>query len=468
MNPIISYQNRFKFIRGITLIILIFIFLSTSNLFSQVKEKWVARYYGQGDEDHANALAIDSSGNVYVTGGSYGSGTDYDSDYATIKYNSSGVEQWMARYNGPGNSYDCANAIAIDSSGSVYVTGGSYGSGTYYDYATIKYNSSGVEEWVARYNGPGSDWDKANAIALDSLGNVYVTGWSYGSETYEDYATIKYDNAGVEQWVIRYNGPKNFCDCAWAIALDDSRNVYVTGGSDGSGTGYDWATIKYNSVGVEEWVARYNGPEDNDVAWAIALDSSGNVYVTGYSDGSGTGEDIATIKYNNAGVEQWVARYNGPGNGYDDAKAIAIDSSENVYVTGYSYGSGTGNDYATIKYDSSGVEQWVARYNSPWNSYDEAGAIALDNSGNIYVTGLSYSLGAHEDYATIKYNNSGIEQWVARYNGPDNFNDGANAITLDSSGNVYVAGYSRGIVTSWDYATIKYSQSTFSECFYLY
>ena len=118
-------------------------------------------------DDEATAIAVDGSGNVYVTGGSYGSGTYYD--YATIKYNSSGDTMWVRRYNGPGNSYDEATAIAVDSSGNVYVTGWSYSLGTGYDYATIKYNSSGDTMWVRRYNGPGNSDDEATAIAVEGV-----------------------------------------------------------------------------------------------------------------------------------------------------------------------------------------------------------------------------------------------------------------------------------------------------------
>jgi len=453
MKPIISCQDRLKFIRGITIIILIFIFLSTSNLFSQVTEEWVARYNGpENSYDEAYAIALDSSGNIYVTGMSW-SGTS--SDYATIKYNSSGVEQWVARYNGTANADDWARGIAVDSSGNVYVTGWSYGSGTYYDYATIKYNSAGVQQWVARYTSPGNSWNKAYAIVLDSSGNVYVTGKSWGSGTDDDYATIKYNSAGVEQWVARYNGPGNSADWAYAIALDSSGNVYVTGMSYGSGTYWDYATIKYNSAGAQQWVKRYSGPGNGwDEAYAIAIDSSGNVYVTGESyGGSGTYDDYATIKYNSSGVQQWVARYNGPGNSGDEASAIALDSSGNVYVTGNS-----GGDYATIKYNDAGVQQWVARYNGLGNDTDWAEAIALDSSGNVYVTGESYGSGTDRDYATIKYNSSGVQQWVARYNGPGNYYDVAYVIALDSSGNVYVTGMSYGSGTYWDYATIKYIQ----------
>ena len=177
----------------------------------------------------------------------------------------------------------------------------------------------------------------------------------------------------------------------------------MTGSSWGSGTDYDYATIKYNSAGQQQWVARYNGPQNgSDYPRAIAFDKSGNVYVTGESTGLDSGFDYATVKYNSVGREQWVVRYDGPASLDDEPHAITVDDTGNVYVTGESPGLGTDYDYATIKYDSSGQEQWVARYNGPGNSYDVATAIAVDGSQNIYVTGRS-GVGSNLDYATIKY-----------------------------------------------------------------
>ncbi len=419
-----------------------------------VQEAWVARYNGPGNlDDGGHAIAGDSSGNVYVTGGSHGSGTDLD--YATIKYTSAGQQQWVARYNGLASGWDRAAAIARDSSGNVYVTGQSLGLGTNFDYATVKYDSTGQELWVARYNGPGNGEDDAVAIAVDSSGNVYVTGQSLGLGTgLFDYATIKYDSAGQEQWVARYSLPAS--DLAVAIAVDGSGNVYVTGRSTGLGTFPDYATVKYDSAGQEQWVARYNGPGNGgDFANGIAVDASGNVYVTGGSDDSDGYLDYATIKYNSAGQEQWVARYNG--GSHDYAWAIALDGSGNVYVTGQSIN--TNDDYATIKYDSAGQEQWVARYNSSRTGDDHARAIALDGSGNVYVMGFSNKAHTY-DYATVKYNSAGQEQWVARYNGPGNGNEEvANTMVVDGSGNVYVTGASPGRGTGFDYATVKYVQN---------
>ncbi len=439
------------------LLISIFVLLFTLPLFAQtVDTAWVRRYNGPANSfDGAYALAVDGSGNVYVTGQSIGSGTS--DDYATIRYLPNGDTAWVRRYNGPGNSGDVAHRLVVDGSGNVYVTGFSFGSGTDYDYATTKYLPNGDTAWVRRYNGPGNSGDRAYALAVDGSENVYVTGYSY-SGTSDDYATIKYLPNGDTAWVRRYNGPVDSTDEAWALAVDGSGNVYVTGFSFGSGTDYDYATIKYLPNGDTAWVRRYNGPGNYfDEARALAVDGSGNIYVIGVSYGSGTSADCATIKYLPTGDTAWVRRYNGPVNANDVAHRLAVDSSGNVYVIGYSFGSGTDDDYATIKYLPNGDTAWLRRYNGPGNSVDRAYNLALDGSENVYVTGYSFGSGTNADYAILKYLPNGDTAWVRRYNGPGNEYDESGTIALDDSGNVYVTGYSYS-GTSYDYATIKYLQ----------
>ena len=423
-----------------------------------VQEAWVARYNGPGNDfDAAEAIAVDNSGNLYVTGRS--ADPDFSTHYATVKYNSAGQEQWVDRYYGPGNYQDAPTAIAIDNAGNVYVTGYSFGSANNYDFATIKYSSAGQKQWVARYNGPNNGDDGAEGIAVDGSGNVYVTGVSRNANGFSDYVTIKYNSAGQELWVDRYySRPGNYPDEAYAIAVDGSGNAYVTGASFYGTASYDYGTIKYNPAGQRQWIARYNGSWNrDDYAVAIAVDNSGNVYVTGSSWSSDTDYDYATIKYTSAGQQQWVARYNGPQSGSDYPTAIAIDNSGNVYVTGESTGLDTGFDYATVKYNSAGQELWVVRYDGSGSLDDESHAIAVDDAGNVYVTGESPGLGTDYDYATIKYDSFGQEQWIARYNGPRNSYDVATAIAVDASQNVYVTGRS-GTGSDLDYATIKYVQ----------
>jgi len=438
-----------------------FLFFSALPVLAQVDTGWVRRYNGPGNGwDQASALAVDDSGNVYATGFS-GVIPSFDFDYATIKYAPNGNTLWVRRYNGPGNDYDVATALAVDDSGNVYVTGRSDGSGTFSDYATIKYAPNGDSLWVRRYNGPANNDDYASALAVDNSGNAYVTGASFGFGTDLDYVTIKYAPNGDTLWVRRYNGPGIISyDYASALAVDDSGNVYVTGYSVGSGTSEDYATIKYSPAGDTVWVRRYNGPGNfEDRANALAVDGSENVYVTGWSrDSGGTFYDYATLKYAPNGDTLWVRRYNGPGNSGDYASALAVDVSGNVYVTGWSYGSGTSYDYATIKYASNGDTLWVRRYNGPGNS-DYAKALAVDDSGNVYVTGWSYGSQTLPDYATIKYAPNGDTLWVRRYDGPPgNLDDIPYALAVDGIGNVYVTGVSIGSGTSYDYATIKYNK----------
>ncbi|HEY6161423.1 MAG TPA: SBBP repeat-containing protein, partial [Bacteroidia bacterium] len=249
--------------------------------------------------------------------------------------------QWLQRYTGSGVNTDKAEAIAVDANGNVY-TCGTVWNGTSYDYLTIKYDNAGNQIWVKTYNGAGNSIDEARAIAVDAGGNVYVTGASYFAANNDDYVTIKYDAAGNQVWLKNYNGPGNATDEAWDIALDNNGNVFVTGGSGGSGTGEDYATVKYDPVtGNQLAVVRYTFTGANlDRAQSLAIDNSGNVYVTGYSyGGSAPDFDYATLKYTNALVAVWgsASRYNGVGSKIDQASKVKVDNATgNVYVTGYS------------------------------------------------------------------------------------------------------------------------------------
>jgi hypothetical protein len=439
---------------------LIFIAGGSTLLSAQVTQQWVARYNGTGNYiDEAYSVAVDEAGNVVVTGMSTGVGTSQD--YVTVKYDNSGALLWTARYNGPANLGDKAVQVVVDTDGNVYVTGYSSGSGTNYDYATVKYSSAGVQLWVARYNGSAYANDYAVSLAVDGDGNVYVTGQAIGSSLNADYYTIKYNSAGDQLWWAIYNGLGYGGDYPYALALDDSGNVYVTGQSQGSGSNvYDYATVKYSASGIPLWVARYDGPGNaEDDAYALAVDDNGNVFVTGQS--YDVNMDYATVKYDAAGNQLWVARYNGMGLGADVARSIALGIDGSVSVTGASVGVGTGEDYATIKYDGAGNQLWAARYNGPGNGTDHAYAVGMDAGGNVYVTGESIPFGTTVafNYATLRYDAFGNQLWVQHYNGPANTTDNAYSLAVDGSSNVYVTGRSFGSVGSYDYATIKYNQT---------
>ena len=421
---------------------------------------WVQRYDGPAEsDDNAAAIVVDSAGYIYVTGGSTGVEPAYDTDYATIKYHPGGYACWIVRYEGTAQVHDIANAIAVDQFGSVYVGGMSMGLGGSFVYATVKYNSDGDEKWVVRYSGNEDySYDVLTAIAVDNSCNVYVTGRCEYSPSNNNYTTIKYDSLGVEQWVAIYDGLVGHTDVARAIAVDDTGNVYVTGYSWGQNTQYDMATIKYNPSGNEEWVRRYNGEANGyDAAYDLAMDNSGYICVVGYCQALGSGSDIVTIKYDSSGNTEWIQQYNGPANATDNARALAIDEHNNVYVGGYTINQSTYKDFCTIKYDSLGIEKWVSFYNGSANGQDSITDIAVDLFGNIYVTGSSNQSGNSADYTTIGYDSLGNEEMVVHYNGPASDQDVATAIATDQSGYICVTGYSYdGYMYGMnDYATMR-------------
>ena len=422
-------------------------------------QAWAQRYNGPGNGDDAiQSVAVDTNGNVYVAG--YSKGISSDLDYATLKYSAAGVPLWTNRYNGPGNGEDGAQSVAVDTAGNVYVTGA--GIGTVppdYDYATIKYSSAGVPLWTNWYNGPGNGSDQAYALALDAEGNVYVTGdsWSTNSAGTEDYATLKYSSAGLPLWTNRYGGPGNGSDGARAIALDAGGNVYVTGGSLGNRTGQDYATIKYSTDGVPLWTNRYNGPGNlDDYATGIAVDTNGDVIVTGYSLGGGGYFDYATLKYSSDGAPLWTNRYGGPDHVDHYARAVKVDPRNSVVVTGQMGRAGGGSAYATVAYSSAGTPLWTNLYSGSDTDWNGPSALAVDADGNVYVTGRGFGSGGGQDCATIAYSAAGVPLWTNLYNGPANDWDGASAVAVDAGGNVYVAGYSLGIGSGFDFVTIKY------------
>jgi hypothetical protein len=406
-----------------------------------VTQEWAA-IYDCGASDYPQDIALDSSGNVYVTGHSYIDGWTV----TTIKYDSAGNQLWVRNYDyRPGTGLlDLGNAIAVDSSGNVYVTGATaYGSDV--DVLTIMYDTNGNFQWAATYGSATNSYDEGHDIAVNSTtGDVYITGRSDGN-----LIIIRYNSAGAEQFVNTYGGT---LACGYGIAIDSSGNVYATGYN-----GTDYITIKRNSsLNTELWSVTYNGPGGGtDTAYGIALDSSGNAYVTGKSPGLGTGNDCATIKYSSAaGASLWVKRYDNAGVS-DSGEAIVVDSSGNAYVTGTTdSGAGT-TDYLTIMYDTAGVQQWVKLYDGG-SGNDMAHGIAIDTNTppNVYVTGESSSAFSSWDFATIMYDNAGNQQWVMRYNGISNLDDHAQAIAVYDKNNIYVIGEATG-----DYATVKYSQA---------
>jgi uncharacterized delta-60 repeat protein len=439
-------------------------FLLHTNVSAQVSEQWVSRYNSGNIQDFTSTMSMktDNAGNIYVSGISIGAGSQ--EDFVTIKYNNSGAQQWAIRYNSPGNGPDIPSSIAVDNLGNVYVTGKTFNTLFDYDAATIKYNSDGIQQWAVIYSGDSNSSDYANSIAVNNSGDVFITGTSKLSNqtgVRSDFLTVKYNSSGILQWTSKYHGAANEENEGFCIALDNLGNIYAAGEcSEFSGL-QDYCVIKYNSSGSQIWKANYNSSNiHRDIISGMVLDTSGNVYVTGSAYTSGSGLDYETIKYSSSGQRLWVVKYSGS-NSDDWANSISIDNSGNIYVTGQSIANGLFG-CATIKYNTAGVQQWVARYQLTQSYSASASEVKLDNSGNVYIVGQTSQSPetGYYDFLTVKYNQAGVQQWFKTYNGTGNYYDEGLCISLDNNENIIVAGYSDGTVSlhNKDITTIKYIQ----------
>lgn len=407
---------------------------------------WITKYKGGGE---VVDLSTDAAGNVYVTGTTKGQ----SQDFVTIKYNSSGKQQWAGR-DGIAGRQDTPSALKVDATGNVYVTGSSDGGASAFDFLTVKYKASGGREWTARYNNTENNSDFANDIAVDRSGNVYVTGGSRSSTTGYDYLTLKYNSAGSQQWAARYVGPGilpgDMDDFSRFIELDSAGNIYVTGTIE---TGsIDILTIKYNSSGQALWAMRYDHSAHSiDEPSGLAIDKAGNVYVAGNSQGSNSDFDIILIKYTSSGKQQWVKRYSSSGRYPEDTQDMFLGEDGSVYVTGSTNDHGN-NNFVTLKYASTGARKWTALYDYAKYS-DGAYSVDVDHAGNVYVTGNGQSQSLSNDIITLKYDAQGHRQWVVHYSSSVHFDRGR-TIALDPSNGVIVAGDS--LNAGW--VTIKYIQ----------
>lgn len=456
---------RFDFIKLFWIrlsLFFLFVVVSGNAINAQINVLWEARYTSAGANiDKGKEIAIDAVGNIYVTGNSYTNGTN-GFDIVTIKYDPLGNQLWVNIFNGSASALDEARDIAVDLNGNVYVTGYTASSGPNYDYVTIKYDPSGVQQWATIYNGSGNGFDEAYAIAIDTLGNSYVTGSSDAGGQGSNFVTIKYNSTGVQQWATSYNGSGSSIDAATQIKLDAQFNVYVSGHSLGSGTDLDIATLKYNNAGAQQWVSRFDGALNLfDVPEALYIDNFNNAYVAGSTFGGvATENDFVTIKINSSGTQQWAKIMDGPLNDEDKAFDVLADQNQNIYVTGRSMGTGgTAENIVTIKYDPLGNLLWQDTYNGPASGYDDAQQMRLGQSGNLYITGYSAGNGTNNDYLTLKYDTSnGAILWEARFDGPASNSDQAFAMEIDTTGSIYVTGTSNDPTSNQDFSTIKWCQ----------
>ncbi len=435
-------------------------------LIAQPPQAWNKRFNGIPDQsDEARSIAVDAAGNSYVTGASFNN-NNFNLDIVTIKYSPSGTPLWQQTYDGGVNDNDEGREIVVDNAGNSYVTGYSRGANAQ-DIIVIKYDPNGTELWHQSYNGQASALDDGYAIAIDPSGNVYAGGITTTNGFDFDAVVIKYNSAGTQQWATVYeSGVNGGNDDITDIAVDASGNVYSIGTCDSSGStiNVQMMTTKFSSSGAVTWRKIYNGPSnDNDYGKAITLDNSGNVIVCGYSFETNNWFDYVTVKYNSSGTQQWAMRYNYGANRYDEPWDVIADTLGNVYVTGQSQAlgnNGTPPDFATIKYNSAGAQQWVSRYNGSANDDDRAVSIGLDDSLNVYVSGYSKGTSSVlQNFAIVRYSPAGTQQWVITYNGQANKDDRSNSMVVWGNGDVWVTGVSQNLSND-DYLTARYSYSS--------
>ena len=362
---------------------------------------------------------------------------------------------WQARYNGPFNSFDGASFIAVDGMGNVFVSGDSTSAPYNSDFATVKYDRNGTQLWVRRFDGPRNKSDSVQALVVDRAGNAYIAGSSDGLSDGDDsqrYTTIRYDPGGTQLWAAHHDGVLNLLTKN-NLAVDNLGNVYVAISGSDSNAQRALITIKYDSEGKMKWKAFYNAQGDFlSFSSGLALDEPGNVYVVASSFQGVSPKsrwDFVTVKYDGEGRELWASRYNGPENNDDLPSALAVDSQGNVYVAGDSVGSGTDNDCALVKYAPDGKELWVARYDGPNHGYDSLFRMLVDQLGNAYLTIIS-AVSFEQFRVVIKYNPDGTRAWLIRDQ------KGTLFPALDGDGNLYLCGASSDPITQSDYVTEKY------------
>jgi hypothetical protein len=430
------------------LLILSINILLITNSYSQVNQEWVRTFNSGGNtDDYIEGMAVDKDGNVIIIGRIQT--LNENSNYGTVKYNAQGVQQWVATYNGPGtNSIDFPTAAAVDKQGNIYVTGFSEATGVLTDdYCTIKYSPQGVQEWVRRYNGAANGVDDANAIVVDNAGNIIVTGGSIGLSNNLDIVTIKYKPNGDTVWISNFNGNGNAEDVPYSIVCDKNDNIYITGFSVGGTPAFRRGfALSYDSSGAQRWM-KYIPGSSISLTRKIYVDTTyGDVYICGnYTPQNG--DFYLVAKYSNTGQEQWVKWYSYlPGAIFD----LVVDPAKNIYVTGHGFFNFI--DYCTVKFNSNGDTVWTRKYNGTANDYDKAYSIAIDKYQNLYVTGSSYN-GSAYDFVTIRYNSNGVQQWLKTYPGGGSF------IFVNQQLNVFVSGSNNAFQpTGIDFVIIKYSQ----------
>ncbi|MHC4689685.1 MAG: NHL repeat-containing protein [Planctomycetota bacterium] len=391
----------------------------------------------------------------------------------------------------------------VDKNGNLFFVGNAHDIDTGYDFVTMKWDKEGKKVWERRFNSPWNVDESSEAFTVDNQGNVYVTGDSIDHEKkIRRYATVKYDNSGNEVWTAFYKEPKDELLRIAGTAVDNKDNVYITApievqipDTTSFIDKYRYSLIiKYDSQGKLSWFRKYGESENYEIIEpkSIVVDDSGHVYILSYLIGKKTGSwsdeesnnYFATVKHDTYGKHQWTVLYAADANSANSPENMVCDNAGNVYVVGSSEDwDSSYEDLITIKYNKDGKQQWIARYRIPNQEEIAYSDIALDKVSNVYVT---CNINVYEspidwddpnidyreisplktEFATIKYNTEGKQQWFKRYHIEEGQEAWIEDIMVDSKGNIYLKGYiSNG---SWkNYASYEELESEEGERYFI-
>lgn len=415
-----------------------------------------------GQTDTVPLAPILKVGNSYVVSANQKVNSTQN-DFKTTCLNGNVTTVWSQLYNA-NTKKAFTTATSTDASGNIYVAGSTYlNSSNGQDLTVIKFNSAGVQQWVKHYNGPGNKYDVASDVIIDASGNVFVTGASFGAGfAMIDYVTIKFDANGNQLWASRYNFSNGF-DIPAGLTLDNAGNVIVSGSSSSSlmNNNWDFATVKYNqATGAQMQTQRQvNTGSAKDQLFAQTKDANGNIYTTGITSSNGVNFDVQTIKYDPNMNVVWVKTFDGSGN-YDQGADIAIDNIGNVIVTGYSTKTNLTKEILVLSYSSSGNLNWVAQKQPRPDISDAIGVkIQIKSPTEIFIGG-NYTINNNTDMAILRFNDTGENTLEKSYNGISNLKDELLDFMVD--GNYIVVSGKTYNGTIDQNVTIKYEYKDYS------
>jgi len=354
-----------------------------------------------------------------------------------------------------GGAYDRAASIATDGAGNSYIGGSVESPGGANPFAVVKLGPDGTRRWTARYDGSrGGLGGEARAVAVDAAGNVYAAGWVDDGVIFSpnyDYLVVKFGPDGMQRWAQRYDGPGDNTDLVSAVAVDGSGNVYVTGFSYGQR--YDWATLKFAPDGVPRWERRLSGAANSDDrAAAMALLPNGNLVVAGVTQNTGDGltNDAETVAYDPQGTIVWRARWTDTAASHEHVFDLDVDASGRIAITGTTQENPSpyvAPTPVTLRYDGGGGVLQTIR--------DGGSSVDVDAAGNMYLAG--FFVVPETASSVAKYDAAGARVWAVPLGArPDALS--APLVAADSTGTVTVAATVREQSTgNGDYITIRFA-----------